>query len=117
MYTLSIEKNISTAHQLRDYEGPCAQIHGHNWKIRIDVQARSTDEVGIVIDFTSLEKRFWKVIGPFDHKLINTVQPFDHINPTAENLAKYIYDQMVKHLPKKISLKSYRNIILRNPTN
>lgn len=105
MYTLSVEKTISTAHQLRNYEGPCARIHGHNWKIRLEVQSATVDEVGIAIDFAVLDEKLWQVIGPFDHQMINSVPPFDNINPTAENLVKYIYDQLRNKLTEKVSLK------------
>jgi len=105
MYTLSIEKTISTAHQLRDYNGPCANIHGHNWKVRVEVQSNIIDDIGIAIDFSTLDEILWQVIGPFDHQLINSVAPFDELNPTAENLVKYIYDQLKGMLTDKVSLR------------
>jgi 6-pyruvoyltetrahydropterin/6-carboxytetrahydropterin synthase len=104
MYTLSVEKVISSAHQLRDYDGPCARIHGHNWKVKVDVQSEKIDESGIVIDFTELDKHLLEVIGPFDHQLINVVPPFDKINPTAENLVKFIYQELKIKLSQKVSL-------------
>jgi 6-pyruvoyltetrahydropterin/6-carboxytetrahydropterin synthase len=104
MYTLSVEKVISTAHQLRKYDGPCARVHGHNWRVKLEVQAKDVDEIGITIDFTELDKKLWEVIGPFDHQLINSVPPFDKINPTAENLVKYIYRQLKINLSEKVSL-------------
>jgi len=105
MYTLSVEKMISTAHQLRDYDGPCARVHGHNWKVRLDVQSEQVDERGIAIDFNILDEKLLEVIGPFDHQLINSIPPFDKLNPTAENLVKYIYDQLGNKLTEKVSLK------------
>jgi 6-pyruvoyltetrahydropterin/6-carboxytetrahydropterin synthase len=105
MYLLSVETKISTAHRLRDYNGPCARIHGHNWKIRLEVQSAIADEKGIVLDFTTLEHYLHQVTGPFDHQLMNDVSPFDVMNPTAENLAKYIYDRVEKLLPDQIKMK------------
>ena len=105
MYTLSVEKTISTAHQLRDYNGPCANIHGHNWKVKVEVQSEVVDDMGIVIDFTSLDEKLWEVIGPFDHQLINLVAPFDKLNPTAENLVKFIYERLQNILTEKVSLR------------
>lgn len=105
MYTLSVETMISTAHRLRDYEGPCARIHGHNWQIRLEVQSADIDDVGIVMDFTTLEKYLQQVISPFDHQLINDISPFDQLNPTAENLSKYIYDRIQTLLPSQIKIK------------
>lgn len=100
MYKLSVSKYISAAHQLNEYDGPCARIHGHNWKIQIDVQAEILSKTGIAIDFNDLERWLWQIIGPFDHQLINTMTPFDHLNPTAENLVKYIFEEMKKKLPE-----------------
>jgi len=105
MYKLSVDKVISTAHQLRDYDGPCAQVHGHNWKVRLEVQSEDIDKSGIAIDFTELDEKLWEVIGPFDHQMINSIQPFDKINPTAENLVKYIYTQLKTKLIDNVSIK------------
>ena len=106
MFTLSVQKEISAAHQLRDYDGPCARIHGHNWKIKIEVQADKLDHVGIAIDFTDIEDLLWKIIGAYDHSNFNEIEPFDRINPTAENIACYIYEEMKKLLPSGIDMKS-----------
>jgi len=105
MYTLSIERKISTAHQLRDYNGPCARTHGHNWRIKLDIQCDTLDDTGIAIDFTNLDKKLWEVINPFDHQLINSIPPFDKLNPTAENLVKYFYDQLQTSLADEVSIK------------
>jgi 6-pyruvoyltetrahydropterin/6-carboxytetrahydropterin synthase len=105
MYTLSIEKTISASHQLRDYDGDCARLHGHNWKIKVEVAADKLNPVGMAIDFTDLEKLTWKIIGGFDHNNFNVISPFDNINPTAENIVKYIYQELAKILPKGIRLK------------
>ena len=104
MYTLSVSQYISAAHQLNDYDGPCSRIHGHNWKVQIDVRAHSLDNTGIAVDFNDLEKWLWQIIGPLDHQLINTVPPFDRLNPTAENLVQYIFTEMKKRLPSGVTL-------------
>jgi 6-pyruvoyltetrahydropterin/6-carboxytetrahydropterin synthase len=104
MYSLSIEKTISAAHSLRNYQGPCARLHGHNWKINVHVYAKQLNEIGIAIDFEELEKLTWEVIGPFDHQNLNDLAPFDKINPTAEHIVKYIYEQLKPKLPVNIHL-------------
>jgi 6-pyruvoyltetrahydropterin/6-carboxytetrahydropterin synthase len=104
MYLLAIEKTISAAHYLRDYKGPCERLHGHNWKVRVEVNARQLNEIGIAIDFEELEKLTWKVIGPFDHQNFNELAPFDKLNPTAENIVKYIYDKLNSILPEGLQL-------------
>jgi 6-pyruvoyltetrahydropterin/6-carboxytetrahydropterin synthase len=104
MYRLSIETEISAAHQLRDYDGPCARVHGHNWKIKVEVTADRLNEVGIAIDFSDLKNITWSVIGRFDHNNFNDLEPFDKLNPTAENIAKYFYDEISTQLPQGIVL-------------
>ena len=104
MYCLSIESKISAAHQLRDYDGPCARTHGHNWKIKVEVRANNLNKVGIAIDFSDLKKLTWQIIGRFDHNNFNEIAPFDKLNPTAENIAKYFYDEIAKILPDDITL-------------
>ncbi len=104
MYRLSIESKISAAHRLRDYDGPCARVHGHNWKIRVEVTATQLNKVGIAIDFSDLKKITWQVIGPFDHNDFNKIAPFDKLNPTAENIARFFYGEIDKLLPEGISL-------------
>jgi 6-pyruvoyltetrahydropterin/6-carboxytetrahydropterin synthase len=105
MYILSVEKMISSAHQLYKYDGPCAKIHGHNWKIKVIVESESLQESGIALDFGNLGQLLLQIVEPFDHQLINTIPPFDKVNPTAENIVKYIYDRMKAILPNHVSLK------------
>ena len=105
MYTLAVERVISMAHQLNDYQGPCARIHGHNWKFRVECQADQLNGLGIGIDFLDLENWLREILEPFDHSLINEIPPFDKINPTAENLVKYVYDEMKSRLPNDVGMK------------
>lgn len=104
MFRLSSIKMISAAHVLRDYEGPCARVHGHNWNVKIDVLSDQLNNVGLCIDFKQLDEILWKVIGPFDHNNFNIIAPFDKINPTAENIAKYFYGEIKKLLPESVVL-------------
>ena len=106
MFTLSVEKMISAAHQLLDYDGPCANVHGHNWKVKVEVQSNKVDDIGIVMDFARLDEKLWTVIGRYDHQLINAIPPFDKLNPTAENLVKYIYDQMKNIMEEQVIIKN-----------
>ena len=108
MYKISIETQISAAHLLRDYEGPCSRLHGHNWKILVVVMSNTLDKHGIAIDFLDLKNLTWKVVGKFDHNNFNIIPPFDKINPTAENIVKYFFEEIEKLLPSNASLKSIR---------
>jgi 6-pyruvoyltetrahydropterin/6-carboxytetrahydropterin synthase len=105
MFSISVEKKFSSAHCLNDYNGPCARIHGHNWKVRAEIQSHSLDKTGMVTDFNIVDKWLTDVISPFDHRLINEVEPFNSINPTAENLVKYLYEQLKQKITTNVRLK------------
>ncbi len=92
MYKLVITSKFSAAHRLVNYPGACSNIHGHNWTVKVTVAAEEVDEDGMVIDLVELKKHIDDCVMPFDHKVINEVPPFDHINPTSENIAKYLFD-------------------------
>ena len=90
-YTLKIVTDFASAHTLRDYPGACSRMHGHNWKVEVEVIADTLDNVGMGIDFKEIKKRTKQVTAALDHRYINEIKPFDEINPTAENIAAYIY--------------------------
>lgn len=90
-YQLKIVTDFASAHTLRDYPGACSRMHGHNWKVEVEVIATSLDEVGMGIDFKEIKKRTKQVTAELDHRYINEIKPFDEINPTAENIAAYLY--------------------------
>ena len=105
MYEVSVIKEISASHQLHNYKGPCARLHGHNWKIRVDVVTEKVDVTGISIDFEDLDKLLWQVVGRFDHNHFNSFAPFNEINPTAENISKFIFEEMSHLLPGSVQMK------------
>ena len=94
MYEVSRDHFFSAAHQLRGYGGKCESLHGHNWKIRIVARAHELDHVGMVIDFNILKEALNEILEEFDHKMLNDVKPFDEINPTAENIARYLAESL-----------------------
>ena len=98
MFELSIQTHFSAAHTLRGYPGDCARLHGHNWKILVTVVTGQLDQLGMGIDFKILKTYVEDIIDPLDHQDLNTVEPFDRVNPTAEHLAKHIYDQLKTRL-------------------
>lgn len=95
MYEISAFGHFDAAHFLRGYPGKCANIHGHRWKVEITLQGEKLDEMGILIDFMDVKTMLKEVLKVFDHKMINDVPPFDDLNPTAENIARFIYGQMM----------------------
>ena len=96
MYELSIKGHFDAAHYLRDYPGKCSQIHGHTWEIEVVVAGAELDGLGMLIDFSVLKRNLKEVLAQFDHRLINDLAGFGQgeLNPTAENLAKFIYQQL-----------------------
>lgn len=94
MYLISVEDHFSSAHQLREYQGKCENIHGHNWKVKAILASEELDSLGMVLDFTILKKKLREVTDLLDHKMINQIPPFDRINPSAENIAFYIYEKI-----------------------
>lgn len=98
MYEISCEKSFAAAHSLRNYNGICENTHGHNWLVRVHVSAEELDETGFVMDFEHLEELLDFLPRQFDHKNLNEVPPFDQLNPTSENLARYVHDHVAKGL-------------------
>jgi 6-pyruvoyltetrahydropterin/6-carboxytetrahydropterin synthase len=100
MYKLRIITDFSAAHQLRGYKGECENIHGHNWKVEVEVLADKLNDIGIVIDFKELKSITESVIQPLDHAFINEISSFNEINPSSENIARWIYNSLKEKLEK-----------------
>lgn len=94
MFEIDIEKEFSAAHCLVGYDGNCANLHGHNWAVRVHVRANELDRIGIALDFKKLKSELLAILDELDHKNLAMVPPFDKINPTSENLAKYLFGRM-----------------------
>lgn len=98
MYSVKVEKDFSSAHNLRGYRGKCEDLHGHNWKVEIVVSSDKLDKIGMVADFKYLKARLNAVLEKLDHKYLNNVPYFKKVNPTSENIAKYIYVLLKKNI-------------------
>ncbi|HEY6389887.1 MAG TPA: 6-carboxytetrahydropterin synthase QueD [Bryobacteraceae bacterium] len=107
MFEVSVEQTFAAGHALRDYKGGCENVHGHNFRVRVTVAGEQLDSTGLLVDFLELKSLIDEVIAYLDHKFINDLPPFDAINPSAENLAKYFYDRvsvgMKNEAPVRIS--------------
>ncbi|MCK5145784.1 6-carboxytetrahydropterin synthase QueD [bacterium] len=99
MFRVFIDTHFAAAHQLHGYDGECRALHGHTWKVRVEIETEHQDEIGISFDFKTLKAHVNSIIEKLDHHNVNEVPPFDKINPTAENLAKYIYNEIARVLP------------------
>ena len=94
-FEVMIERNFSSAHQLRGYKGKCENLHGHNYKIEIYARGRELDNIGLLVDFVDLKAAADEVLRYLDHLNINELPPFDtELNPSAENLARYILERV-----------------------
>jgi 6-pyruvoyltetrahydropterin/6-carboxytetrahydropterin synthase len=100
MYEVSVDQSFAAAHNLRDYKGKCENLHGHNYKVRVTLSGKELDSTGLLYDFVNLKHAMQTVIRSLDHVYLNEFPPFDKLNPSAENIAKYIYDEMSHQLPK-----------------
>lgn len=98
MYKLKIISGFDAAHQLIGYKGKCENLHGHNWKVEVEVIAENLNEIGIVMDFKELKKLTEEVISQLDHSFLNKISPFTEINPSSENLARWIYQSLKNKL-------------------
>lgn len=91
-YTLKVVSDFASAHTLRDYPGACARMHGHNWKVEAEVEASQLNAVGMAIDFKAIRQQVRELTDRLDHRYLNEIEPFDKINPTAENIAAFIFN-------------------------
>ena len=94
MYRIAVESHFSAAHRLRGYQGKCEDLHGHNWKVEAVVAAVNLNRIGVVIDFKELKEKLGEVLGLLDHKYLNELNHFKKVNPTSENIARFIYDKL-----------------------
>ncbi|MGM0594393.1 MAG: 6-carboxytetrahydropterin synthase QueD [Pseudomonadota bacterium] len=97
-YTLKVVSDFASAHSLRNYPGDCRRLHGHNWKVEVEAFATELNEQGMAVDFKVIKQLAKKVTDELDHRYLNEIPPFDSINPTAENLAAYIYRRLAEEL-------------------
>ena len=96
MWEVSVKLDFSAAHQLRDYVGKCEHLHGHNWNVLIVVQCVRVDRLGMTMDFNLLRSKARDVLNELDHKFLNDVKPFDTENPSAENIARFIFERLAR---------------------
>jgi 6-pyruvoyltetrahydropterin/6-carboxytetrahydropterin synthase len=109
MYEVTVEDTFAAGHYLRNYKGKCENPHGHNYRVQLTLKGRELDKAGLLLDFRDLKHVMKHVIEQLDHKMINDVEPFTVLNPSAENLAKYFYDEsnqrLQEHTQNRVSVK------------
>jgi 6-pyruvoyltetrahydropterin/6-carboxytetrahydropterin synthase len=98
MYLLIVREDFSAAHRLLSTGGKCAELHGHNWKVEVQVRAEELDGSGMAIDFHDLRALTSEVVEELDHRYLNDLPAFQQQNPTAENIARHIYEALARRL-------------------
>ena len=93
MFEVTVEKSFAAGHYLRNYKGKCEKPHGHNYKVRVTLHGRDLDKAGLLLDFKDVKNIVGNLIERLDHQMINDLEPFQTLNPSAENLARYFYQQ------------------------
>ena len=98
MFEVTVEAGFSSGHYLRNYRGKCENPHGHNYRVLVTLVGTELDEAGLLLDFKILKTLLRPVVEYLDHQMINDLAPFTEINPSAENLARYFYQETARLL-------------------
>ena len=101
MFEVSVEYTFAAGHALRNYKGKCENLHGHNYKLRVTVEGPSLDSTGLLVDFGDVRAAIKSLVDRLDHQFLNELPPFDRINPSAENIARYFCDQLQPQVQKE----------------
>lgn len=104
MFEIRAEHSFPAGHWLRDYDGPCAHPHGHNYTVEVAVEGERLNSAGLLMDFGDLKRALRAVAATLDHKMLNDIPPFDVRNPSAENIALHFYEQMLPQIPAGVRL-------------
>ena len=98
MYQIAVEQHFDAAHALRGYRGKCEAMHGHRFQAVVRIEASELDDIGLAYDFTVLKQHLAAILSRFDHTCLNDMPPFDKINPSSENIAVTIYNELQPRL-------------------
>jgi 6-pyruvoyltetrahydropterin/6-carboxytetrahydropterin synthase len=100
MFEVSVEQSFAAGHALRNYKGKCENVHGHNYKVQLRIFGTELDKAGLLMDFGDIKRILREVIEVLDHQFINDIEPFTTVNPSAENMTKWFYDEVKRRLPE-----------------
>jgi len=116
MYFITVEKDFDAAHCLRGYHGKCENLHGHRFVIRVTIKTTRLDDIGLAYDFTVLKQYLGDILSRFDHTNLNELPAFTEINPSSENIALIVHDEMKNKLTKTpVALESVE--VWESPTS
>jgi len=100
MFQITVEDTFAAGHFLRNYHGKCEKPHGHNYRVRVLLEGRELDQAGLLLDFKDLKHAIRPTMDRLDHQMMNDLEPFNTVNPSAENIARYFYEQVKAHLAR-----------------
>jgi len=109
MFEIKVKATFSSAHNLRNYRGKCEHLHGHNWNVEAVFAYRSLDADGMAIDFRDAKSMLKESISDLDHSYLNDLASFKKVNPTSENIAKFIYGRIRKRNSRIRSVSVWEN--------
>ena len=109
MFKIKVTDKFSSAHNLRNYDGKCENLHGHTWKVEITLAGGSLDEQGMLCDFKIAKKYLREITDYLDHQHINKLKPFDKLNPTAENISKFFFDKLKLNLQNIVKVSIWES--------
>ncbi len=115
VYEVYVKSHFSAAHCLQGYPGDCSRIHGHNWIVEVFVQCRELNELGIGIDFGDIKKAVKEVLSKMDHCDLNELAPFQKVNPTSENIARYLHGELSRIINNSMGIKVSRVKVSETP--
>jgi len=98
MYEVIVEGSFSAAHNLRGYGKKCEKLHGHNWKVQVGIRGGKLDNTGMLIDFRKVKNYLERIMEKLDHKYLNEISHFKVTNPSSENIARFIYNELKARL-------------------
>ena len=105
MYEIIVEESFSAAHKLRDYQGVCENLHGHNWKVVIVLESEHLNEQGLVVDFKDAKYITEELMFKLDHKYLNELSWFCSKNPTTENISEFLFNELNAKMPDNVYVK------------
>ena len=116
MHTIFKDFTFAAAHAIRGHTRGCQNLHGHNYRVRVHLRADQLDELGMVLDFADLKAMMEEILGPFDHRVINDIPPFDQRNTTAELLSQYVFEEVGRRLIGQERVRVARVEVWENDT-
>lgn len=105
MFRAKVMDGFSAAHRLREYQGDCERLHGHNYRVEVAVASQQLDSTGIVMDFRDLKQMLKRVLEGLDHQYLNDLEPFARVNPSAENIARHIFNALSQEITSPVILE------------